>query len=99
MNAQALHRFREVVRRPLFSEKSTFDQERRNAYHFEVALDANKIEIRRAVEALFNVKVSAVNTRVRKGKIQRRGYAVGAKPSTKRAIVTLKAGQTIDYAG
>lgn len=98
MNPQALQRFRDVVRRPLFTEKGTFDQERRNAFHFEVALDANKIEIRRAIEALFSVKVKSVNTRIRKGKVQRRGYAVGAKAPTKRAIVTLAAGQTIEYA-
>jgi large subunit ribosomal protein L23 len=97
MNSQAMQRFREVVRRPLFTDKGTYDQERRNAYHFEVALDANKVEIRRAIEALFNVKVAGVNTVIRKGKVTRRGIMVGQKAAVKRAIVTLRAGQAIEY--
>lgn len=98
MHLIALKRFREVIKRPLFSEKGTFDQERRNKYHFDVALDANKVEIRRAIEALFNVKVEAVNTIRTGGKTVRRGLSTGERADHKTAIVTLKAGQTIEYA-
>ena len=97
MHADAMNRFRAVVRRPLFSEKAHFDQERRNAFHFEVSADANKIEIRRAIEAIFNVKVVSVNTIRRGGKEVRRGFTPGWRSDTKKAIVTLKAGQTIEY--
>jgi large subunit ribosomal protein L23 len=97
MNNEAIHRFRSILKRPLFSEKSHHDQETRNAYHFEVSSDANKIEIRRAVEAIFNVKVTSVNTVRRMGKAIRRGYLKGEFPDTKRAIVTLKPGQAIEY--
>jgi large subunit ribosomal protein L23 len=98
METQALQRFRTLLRRPLFTEKAHFDQERRNAYHFEVSLDANKVEIRRAIEALFNVKVRSVHTVRRRGKEVRRGYTPGVRPDTKKAIVTLQAGQAIEYA-
>lgn len=97
MNPEALQRYREVIRKPLFTEKSNVDKERRNAYHFEVAPNANKVEIKRAVEALFSVKVTSVNTLSRRGKAFRRALAVSVSPATKRAIVTLKAGQTIEY--
>ena len=97
MHPDTLQRFRTILRRPLFTEKAHFDQERRNAYHFEVALGANKVEIRRAIESLFNVKVRSVNTVRRRGKELRRGYTPGIRPDTKKAIVTLQAGQTIEY--
>ncbi len=97
MNPETLHRYRRVIMRPLFTEKSSYDQERRNAYHFEVALDANRVEVRRAIEALFGVKVASVNTVRRKGKVVRRGYSMGRKSEIKRAIVTLQAGQAIEY--
>jgi large subunit ribosomal protein L23 len=98
MNIETLQRFRQVLRRPLFTEKAHFDQERRNAFHFEVAREANKVEIRRAVEALFGVRVVSVNTMRRRGKDVRRGFTPGTRPDVKRAIVTLRPGQTIEYA-
>ncbi|MFN0206428.1 MAG: 50S ribosomal protein L23 [Planctomycetota bacterium] len=97
MNTESLKRYREVLKRPLFTEKSHFDQGKRNAYHFEVLANANKIEIRRAIEAIFNVKVLSVNTVRRMGKELRRGYLKGHFPDTKRAIVSLQAGQAIEY--
>ena len=97
MNPQAMQRFRAILRAPVFNEKTFRDQERRNAYHFDVAPDANKVEIRRAIEALFNVKVKGVRTSLRKGKVVRRGLTIGTKSATKRAIVTLQAGQAIEY--
>ncbi len=85
---------RDVILRPVVSEKSygLLDQ---NVYTFVVADDANKIEIRQAIEAIFDgVKVSSVNTLNRKGKRkhQRRRRTFGSRPDTKRAIVTLREG-------
>jgi large subunit ribosomal protein L23 len=97
MNPEAIQRYRAILRAPVFNEKTFRDQERRNAYHFDVAPNANKVEIRRAIEALFNVKVKAVRTLLRKGKVVRRGLMIGTKPAAKRAIVTLRAGQSIEY--
>lgn len=92
----SLDRLYRVVRRPHVTEKATDDTGRRNAYHFEVPPGANKIEIRQAVERLFEVKVLAVNTLVVKGKWRRRGYTAGRSPEWKKAMVTLIEGQTID---
>ena len=88
---------RSVIIRPVVSEKS-YAQYDEQVYTFVVARDANKIEIKRAVEEIFNVKVVNVNTLNRKGKNtrNRRTGVRGSKPSTKRAIVTLKQGDTIN---
>jgi large subunit ribosomal protein L23 len=86
-----------IVKRPLVTEKGSFLSERSNMYSFEVAADANKIEIRKAVEALFKVNVLAVNTMTRKGKVKGLGWRTYARPSVKRALVTLKAGQAIEF--
>ena len=64
---------------------------------FEVALDANKIEIREAVQKLFNVTVTQVRTQVARGKLKRVGRNVGRRPARKKAIVTLKPGDTIEF--
>ncbi len=88
---------RDVILAPIVSEKSysLLDQ---NSYTFKVHPDANKTEIRQAVEAIFNVEVTNVNTLNRKGKRKRnrRQATFGTRPDTKRAIVTLKAGDRID---
>jgi large subunit ribosomal protein L23 len=88
---------RDVILRPVVSEKSMalLDE---NAYTFVVAPEANKIEIREAVEAIFNVKVAKVNTLNRNGKRRRnrRSFTFGKRPDTKRAIVTLAAGERIE---
>jgi large subunit ribosomal protein L23 len=86
----------EVVLRPLLTEKSLRQSERRNAYTFEVALRANKVQIRRAVEDLFDVKVLDVRTQVRAGKPRRHGLRMVNLPARKRALVTLKPGDTIE---
>lgn len=86
---------RTVIRRALVTEKGTTLREKANQYFFEVARDANKIEIRRAVQALFQVKVREVRTMTLPGKIKRMGRYAGARPDWKRAVVTLEAGQTI----
>ena len=88
---------RDVILRPVVSEKSygLLDD---GAYTFVVHPDANKIEIRDAIEAIFNVRVSKVNTLNRKGKVKRnrRTNTVGHRSDTKRAIVTLHEGDSID---
>jgi large subunit ribosomal protein L23 len=88
---------RDVILRPVVSEKSLGLADE-NAYTFVVAPDANKIEIREAVEAIFDVKVTKVNTLNRSGKRRRnrRSFTYGKRPDTKRAIVTLAAGDRID---
>ena len=87
---------RSVVRRALITEKGTQLRELRNQYHFEVARDANKIEIRRAIETLFSVKVDSVRTQQVRGKVRRQGRWVGKRSDWKKAIVTLKPDQKIE---
>jgi large subunit ribosomal protein L23 len=88
---------REVILRPVVSEKS-YGLLDAGAYTFVVHPDANKIEIRQAVEAIFNVKVLKVNTLNRNGKRKRnrRSFTFGKRPDTKRAVVTLAGDDRID---
>ncbi len=85
----------DVIRRPVITEKSTAASEH-NKVIFQVARTATKPEIKAAVEALFKVKVTAVNTLNRKGKAKRFRGVLGRQSDTKRAIVTLAEGQMID---
>ena len=88
----------QVIRRPIvLTEKSTQLREKQNQVVFEVARDANKIEIRDAVEKLFKVKVDDVNTLVMRGKDRRMGRGYAKMQNWKKAIVTLKEGDTIDF--
>jgi large subunit ribosomal protein L23 len=88
---------REVILRPVVSEKS-YGLLDAGAYTFVVHPDANKIEIRQAVESIFNVRVLKVNTLNRNGKRKRnrRSFTFGKRPDTKRAIVTLIGDDRID---
>ena len=86
---------RSVVRRALITEKGTTLREAANQFYFEVATDANKIEIKNAVQKIFNVKVKNVRTMTMPGKTKRMGRYQGQRPDWKRAVVTLEAGQTI----
>lgn len=94
-------RLDDVIKRPLITEKNTVLMEI-GQYSFEVASEANKFQIREAVEALFNVRVTAVNTLNVKAKVKSRtasrrgGRIVGHSPSWKKAIVTLAPGDRID---
>ena len=92
-----LDRCYQIVKKPVITEKATDDAATRNAYHFKVPVGANKIEIRQAVERLFEVKVAAVNTARVRGKWRRRGYVAGVSPAWKRAMVTLRDGDTIEF--
>ena len=92
----SLDRSYQVIKKPVITEKATDDTTKRNAYHFRVPRDANKVEIRQAVERLFEVKVLNVNTLNVKPKWRRRGYTTGQTQQWKKAMVTLQDGQTID---
>lgn len=85
----------DVIRSPVITEKSTMASEH-NQVVFDVAIDATKPAIKEAVEALFSVKVTAVNTLVRKGKVKRFRNRLGVRNDVKKAIVTLAEGQSID---
>ncbi|MBW8910118.1 50S ribosomal protein L23 [Mesorhizobium sp. RCC_202] len=87
----------DVIVSPAITEKSTMASEN-NQVVFNVAKKASKPEIKAAVEALFGVKVTAVNTLVRKGKIKRFRGTVGRQGDVKKAVVTLADGQSIDVA-
>jgi large subunit ribosomal protein L23 len=88
---------RDIIIRPVVSEKS-YGLLDAGVYTFVVATDANKIQIREAVESIFNVRVTKVNTLNRKGKRKRnrRTFTFGTRADTKRAIVTLAAGDRIE---
>ncbi len=90
---------RDVIIQPVVSEKSYDLIERTNTYTFVVDRRARKEEIRRAVEALFDVRVLSVNTLNRKGKRKRTRFTVGKRADSKRAMVTLPIGQTVDIFG
>ena len=85
----------DVIRKPIITEKATMASEA-NAVVFEVAMDANKPQIKSAVEELFGVKVKAVNTSIAKGKQKRFRGQMGRRRDVKKAYVTLEEGNTID---
>lgn len=87
-----------VIIRPLLTERSTLAKEKDNQYVFEVSLGSDKPKIKRAVEALFKVKVDAVRTMVLPGKFRRYGKGGGMRSDWKKAIVTLAEGQKIEIA-
>jgi large subunit ribosomal protein L23 len=84
-----------IIRRPIISEKSIALREALNQVTFEVDMNANKIEIRKAVEQLLEASVSSVNTLIVRGKVKRIGRYSGKRPNWKKAVVTLNEGQTI----
>jgi large subunit ribosomal protein L23 len=93
MSAKAEHY--DVIRKPIITEKATMTSEH-GAVVFEVAMDSNKPQIKEAIEALFGVKVKAVNTTITKGKIKRFRGQLGKRKNVKKAYVTLEPGNTID---
>lgn len=96
--ATKIREHRDILLSPVVSEKSygLLDE---NKYTFIVAPEANKTEIKIAVEKVFNVKVTSVNTFIRNGKRRRTRFGYGKRPDTKRAIVTVAEGQSIDIFG
>ena len=85
-----------IVERALLSEKGAMQREMANQYVFKVAIDANKIEIKQAIEEIFDVSVKKVTTAVRRGKMKKFGRHYGKRSNWKRAVVTLEQGETID---
>ena len=91
----------DILIKPIITEKMTAQAEKLNRYGFVVAKEANKLEIKAAVEKMYGVKVDSVNTQQYVGKVKTRnttrGVAVGRVNRSKKAIVTLKQGETIDF--
>jgi large subunit ribosomal protein L23 len=85
----------DVIVRPIISEKAERGREAERQYAFQVHREATKIQVKSAVEKLFTVKVTAVRTSIARGKNKRVGRHVGRRPNWKKAIVTLKEGDTI----
>ncbi len=88
--------FYDVIRVPRITEKGTRLKEKNNVLTFEVKTDANKIQVRKAIEAIFKVKVADITTVKSAGKKKRMGQRVGRTSDWKKAYVTLKAGEKID---
>mgnify|MGYP001148649965 CR=1 FL=1 len=87
----------DIIKRPIITEQSMEAVEDKR-YVFEVAKDANKIEIKKAIEEIFGVKVDKVNTMNYQGKEKRQGMLIGRRPSWKKAVVTLKEdSKTIEF--
>ncbi len=86
---------RDIIIKPIISEKS-YDLTEQSKFTFEVDRRATKLDVRNAIEQIFNVNVTAVNTMNMKGKLKRQGWASGYRPDWKKAIVTLQEGQTIE---
>ncbi len=86
----------QVILKPLLSEKGTRLKEEANQYVFRVAKTANKVEIKQAIEQLFKVTVLQVRSVRMQGKVKRLGRFQGRQPNWKKAIVTLKAGESIE---
>jgi len=89
--------YSKVIIRPLLTEKNAKMKDAENRVAFEVAPDANKIEIKRAVEEAFKVSVKAVNILNIHGKIKRLGKNIGKRRDWKKAVVTLKEGSVIEF--
>lgn len=89
----------DILKKPRITEKGSVMADARPVVVFEVPLDANKIEIKNAVQAVFNVEVEQVRTMIVRGKLKRRGRYIGKRSNWKKAIVTLVDGQEIDFFG
>jgi large subunit ribosomal protein L23 len=86
-----------IIRRPVITEKATHLKEKENKYAFEVERNSNKIEIKKAIEEIFKVTVEDVHTYITHGKIRTRGRFKGRRPDLKRAVVRLKKGDSIEF--
>ncbi len=88
---------REIIKRPLITEKTSIQKELFNKVSFEVDRRANRIEIKKAIETLFDVRVASVKTMQITGKTKQRGRVIGKRRDWKKAIVTLMPGERIDF--
>ena len=87
----------DILIRPIITERATTLKERENKVAFEVAKEASKHQIRDAVEKVYGVGVTDVRTMIVHGKLKRRGRSIGKRPNWKKALVTLKQGDNIDF--
>lgn len=87
----------QIIRKPLITEKTTTQKEAFNQVSFEVDRRANRMEIRNAVEKIFDVRVAQVRTMQVRGKFKRRGRILGRRRNWKKAVVTLMPGHRIDF--
>jgi len=85
-----------IIKRPVITEKSNALREEGNQFVFEVDLDANKVQIRQAIEKVFGVRVASVRTQIVRGKMKRLRRSFGKRPNWKKAVVTLREGDTIE---
>jgi large subunit ribosomal protein L23 len=85
----------DVIRRPLITEKTTLIREENRTLVFQVAMDANKIDIKRAVEKLLGSKVESVRTSLAHGKVKRQGRSIGRRSDWKKAYVKLREGEKL----
>jgi large subunit ribosomal protein L23 len=86
-----------IIKKPLFTEKGSNLKETENKLLIEVSKDANKIEIKKALEEIFKVKVEKVATIKAHGKWKRQGKSLGKRPDRKKALITLKKGEKLDF--
>ncbi len=87
----------DIIKRPIITEKTSIQKEDFNQVSFEVDKRANRVEIARSIEKIFNVKVDKTRTIHVKGKVKRRGRILGKRKDWKKAIVTLMPGERIDF--
>lgn len=87
----------DIIKRPLITEKTSIQKELNNQVSFEVDRRANRIEIKRAIETIFSVRVASVQTMQVNGKVKRRGRIEGKRRNWKKAIVKLMPGERIDF--
>ncbi len=87
----------DIIKRPLITEKTSIQKENYNQITFEVDRKANRVEIKRAIENIFNVNVATVKTMQIKGKTKQRGRIVGKRRDWKKAIIKLMPGERIDF--
>ena len=87
----------DIIKRPLITEKTNIQKEDYNQVTFEVDRRANRVEIKRAIEKIFNVRVSTIRTIQVKGKKKQRGRVIGKRKDWKKAIATLMPGERIDF--
>jgi len=87
----------EIIKRPIVLTEKAAEARGENQVIFEVARDANKIQIRQAVEALFDVQVASVNTLIQRGKTKRMGRRMAKRRNWKKAVVTLREGSDIQF--
>lgn len=87
----------DIIKRPIVTEKTSTQKETANQVTFEVDRKANRIEIQRAIERIFNVRVDTVRTMQVRGKFKRRGRVLGKRRDWKKAVVTLRPGERIEF--